>query len=183
MFARLLSIVQALLMGALLLAPIIPAAQASENAQQPGMHQDAGAPQGEWRPNPERMRALIKARLDKLSARLELTASQQTAWNAFARSVEALAERPSAAPGANADAATIAHYRADLAAGFAKKLAVIADTTGGLQTVLNDKQRKTFNEEYRRMRPHGHRCGHAGDQGKNGRRDDGTYEGGDDQAD
>ncbi len=170
MFARLSSLITALLMGMLLFTPFVHA-QAGE---------PAGAQQREWRPDPEKMHAMIKTRLEKLSARLELTASQQPAWGAFAKSVEALAERTATPPGADADAAAIARFRADMAAGFAKKLAAIADTTGKLQAVLNDNQRKLFNEEYRRIRHPGHRCVHGGEHhgahGENGRHDDGMDE-------
>lgn len=172
-FARLFSAAIALLMGMLLSGSLVPAAAAHEPAQQQGTQQ------GAERHNPEKLRALIQARLQLLSDKLALKDAQQPAWNAFAKSVEALAERNFTPPGENADAASIARFRADLAAGFAKKLSAIADTTAKLQTVLNDGQRKIFNEEYRRLRHHGGaRCEHHG-MSKN--RDDGIGEDGDEQ--
>ncbi len=169
MLARLFS--AAALAGAMLLAAASHAAPADPQPQsRAGQDQEQQA--SDRHHDPERMRAFLKARLEKLAATLELKDSQRDAWSAFASSVEALAERPASPPGDNADAATIARFRADLAAGFARKLATIADTTGRLQAVLNENQRKTFNDAYRRFRRHGHGCGPHGPHGRDDGRDD-----------
>lgn len=110
--------------------------------------------------SPEKMHEHMKARLDKLAGRLEIKASQQAAWEEFSKSVEAMAERQANKPSDDADAAAIARYRADRAAGFAKKMAAIADATAKLQAVLTDSQRKILNQESRRFLHHGHKWGH-----------------------
>jgi len=170
MFARLLSIAPALFMGAMLLVPLAPIAHAHDEGQA------SGTEDHEWRPNPEKLRALIKARLETLSGKLAITPAQQPAWNEFAKSVEALADFAGARPDKDADAAAIARYRADMAARLAKKLAAIAETTGKLQAALNENQRKTFNEEYRHFRRHGHGCKHDDEHDKGNRHDDGMDE-------
>lgn len=93
----------------------------------------------------EKMQQYIRAKLDTLEERLEIKSSQQTSWESFANSVEALGEHTVTKPDDDADAATIARYRADRAIELAKKLTLIADTTANLQKVLTEGQRKVFN--------------------------------------
>jgi HD-GYP domain-containing protein (c-di-GMP phosphodiesterase class II) len=88
----------------------------------------------------------FKARLDKLAERLEIKASQQNAWDAFSKSLEALIEHKVKTIDENADAATIARYQADRANEFAGKLNVVADATSTLQKSLNEEQRKILNQ-------------------------------------
>lgn len=97
----------------------------------------------------EKKHEYMKARLDKLAARLEIKSSQQAAWDDFSRSVETLAERHAKEPKDDADAAAILHYHAERAAEFAKKLTVIADASAKLETVLTDDQKKTFDQASR----------------------------------
>jgi hypothetical protein len=156
MFARLLSLIPTLLIGALLMSMVNSVALANPEGQG-----------DEWRPNPEKMHEHIKARLDKLANRLEIKASQQPAWDTFAKAVEALADVPANRPGENADAAAVAHFRADMAADMAKKLSVIADATDKLEAALTENQRKVLNEEVRHMGHGGHRCGPHNGRGKN----------------
>ena len=101
--------------------------------------------------NQQRMHEYMKARLDKLANRLEIKASQEAAWEDFAKSVETLADRVAKKPGDDADAATISRYRADRAAEFAAKLNKIADATAKLQSALSDDQRKVLNQSARRF--------------------------------
>lgn len=101
--------------------------------------------------SPEKMRDHMKAKLDKLAARLEIKASQQTAWGEFSKSVEMLADRKVNKPGDDADAATVARYRAEMATEFASKLTRIADTTSKLQTSLTEDQRKILNQTAHRF--------------------------------
>jgi hypothetical protein len=101
--------------------------------------------------SPEKMHEHMKARLNKLAARLEIKASQQTAWEEFAKSVELLADRNVKKPGDDVDAATISRYRAEMATELANKLTRIADATGKLQTSLTEDQRKILNQAAHRF--------------------------------
>ncbi len=118
--------------------------------------------------SPEKIHEHMKARLDKLAARLEIKASQQAAWEEYARSVESLADRSAKRPNHDADAATISRYRAERATEFAKKLTVIADATDKLQKVLTEDQQKILSQV---MRLHGHHHKHHGSQDKNHEQD------------
>jgi len=110
--------------------------------------------------NAESMHEHIKNRLNKLSERLEIKSSQLAAWDEYSRSVESLVEPNSNKPKEDADAQTIARYRADRATGMAKKLSVIADTTAKLQSVLTEDQRKIFNQVSRQF-SHQHQFWHG----------------------
>jgi hypothetical protein len=98
------------------------------------------------KPSAEKIHEQMHQMLDKLAARLEIKASQQGAWEEFSKSIEFLPEQHINNPSDEADAASIAKYRADRAADFAKKLAKIADATAKLQAVLSDDQRKILNQ-------------------------------------
>lgn len=172
MFPRLPSTISAMILGTMLLGSMALGALAAPQTPPAGTQQTA--PGFDRRPDPGKMRAFIKARLDRLSAQLALRESQQQAWTAFAGSMEALAEHPPSAPEKGADAATIAQLRADTAARIASKLALIAETTGKLQAVLDEGQRKTFSEAYSRFRRHGLRCGPHGGHGTREPYDDGV---------
>lgn len=114
--------------------------------------------------NPERMHERMQARLDKMAERLEIKASQQDAWKAYAKARESLVPTNLKPPARDADAAAIARHRADRAAEMAQKLAAISDATARLQEVLSEDQRKTFDQMSRRAgsgRHGGHR-GHGG---------------------
>jgi hypothetical protein len=106
---------------------------------------------GQKQMSPEKIHEQMKVRLDKLAARLEIKASQQAAWEDFAKSVEMLADRNMKKPGDDADAATVSRYRAESATEFAKKLTLVADATGKLQAALSEAQRKTLNQTARRF--------------------------------
>lgn len=108
--------------------------------------------------SPEKMHEHMKAKLDKLAARLEIKASQQAIWEEYAKSVESLADHGIKEPAQDADAATISRYRADRTADFAKKLTAIADATAKLQKSLTEDQRKTLNQATHHHRHH--RCHH-----------------------
>ena len=98
---------------------------------------------------PEKLHEHMKARLDKLAGRLEIKASQQAAWEEFAKSVGMMAEQNVKKPSDDADAAAISRYRAEKATEFAKKLTGIADATAKLQKVLTGDQRKILNQTAR----------------------------------
>ncbi len=115
--------------------------------------------------NPEQMQQYrqehMKIGLDRLAQRLEIKASQQAVWEDFTKSVEMLTDQNAKKPDDDADAATIAHYRADRAAVFASKLNRIADATSRLQAMLSEDQRKIFNQTAHRFLRHGQGVSHA----------------------
>ena len=135
--------------------------------------------------SPEKMQEQMKARLNKLAERLEIKSSQQAVWEEFAKSVWPLTEQTVKRPGDDADAVTVARYRAERATDFARKLSMIADTTAKLQNVLTDDQRKIFNQESHRFlhKEHGwggrnHEQGgedHEWKQRSDTKRDDGRF--------
>lgn len=131
--------------GVLLITTFYPAAMAS-----PGGHCDSKHMSREQM-SPDKMHEHMKGRLGKLAERLEIKASQQAAWEEFARSVGMLAERTVKKPNDDADAATIARYHAEKAAEFARKLARIADATAKLQKALTEDQQKIFNQASHRF--------------------------------
>jgi hypothetical protein len=99
----------------------------------------------------------IQHRLDSAASRLEIKASQQSAWQAYAAAVQALGEtdklKPTQ-PDADADAATIARERAERATAFAARLTAIADATARLQGVLSPEQKSTLKQITREAGPH-----------------------------
>jgi len=113
----------------------------------------------------------IKARLTQLANRLEIKASQQSAWQGFADAFTALHEGRIDPPAKDADAAALAQFHAKLAASHAEKLARVAEATTKLQAVLEPDQRKVLNQAAHRVAgmhrhgfgPHGH-GGEDGDQ-------------------
>jgi len=115
--------------------------------------------------------AWVRARLDRDANRLEIKASQQSAWQQYANARMAFAERPSSKLAHGADAATIAKTHAQRAAEIAQKLAVLSDATSGLQVVLSPEQRVTLDQI---ARHHHHRHAHHGrGEARDGLRGDG----------
>lgn len=131
--------------GALLMTTFHSIAMAS-----PGGHCDSKQMSHEQM-SPEKMHEHMKDRLDNLAERLEIKASQQAAWEEFAKSIGILTERSVKKPNDDADAASIARYRAEKATEFAKKLTRIADATAKLQKVLTEDQRKILNQASHRF--------------------------------
>src|SRR5258706_13239011 len=70
-----------------------------------------------------RMREHLQARLDRMAKRLNIDASQQDAWNAYAQTVEGMIgiglQRPR--PAAGADPPTVVRFPAPVAAAHAQK--------------------------------------------------------------
>ena len=115
-------------------------------------------------------------RLDEAANRLEIKASQQKAWQAYTKSLEAMAAHPDKHPAEDADAATIARFHADIASQMAAKLQKVADATAKLQAALTPEQRKTFDQMARHFGHHGeHSMQHRehGDQDHSEHGDDG----------
>lgn len=150
------------------IAAVVVASINSVSMAEPGMQTEPGRQATADSPG-ER----IRDRLDKLSQRLEIRASQQAAWDRFAHSVEMLAEHDMRQPGEDADAAAIARYRADRANDFAKKLGVIADATDNLQKVLTEDQRKVFNQAARLAMHRRHEWSRQGRDRESGNHDAG----------
>lgn len=101
----------------------------------------------------EQMREHIQARLNRMAERLKLEPSQQDAWTAYAKTVEGMVGTGLARPAADADAATLVRFRAQLAAEQAQKLNQLADATATLQQTLNPTQQQILKEFVRN--PHG----------------------------
>ena len=91
----------------------------------------------------ERMQSRMQARLDKMAQRLEIKASQQDAWQAYTKVHKDMFDGSMKPAPKDADAATIARHRADMAAKMATKLATLADATAKLQGALTPEQTKT----------------------------------------
>lgn len=115
--------------------------------------------------SPAEMYQHMEQRLDKLAKRLEIKSSQQTVWEEFAKSVVTLAVPNVKKPNDDADATTIARYRAERATEFAEKLTKIADATEKLQTALTEDQRKILNQASRRFLHKHHGLDHEGHEG------------------
>jgi hypothetical protein len=135
-------------LAALCMAAAYPAAASADPPAKPpttGMHEDASHEYAQH----------IQAHLDALAARLEIKASQESAWQAFAGAFRDLVTPP---PGAgneamptDLDAASIAREHADRAAQHAQKLARVAEATAKLQQALSPEQRLVLNEAARRF--------------------------------
>ena len=124
-------------------------------------------------PQSERMHEYMQQgterHLDHLAARLEIRASQQEAWKAFASAVRGLVPAtPPEPPAKDLDAAARARRAADRAADRAKRLAQLADATAKLQQTLDPPQKEVLNEVAREFGHHMH--GHGdGPWGMHGR--------------
>jgi hypothetical protein len=88
----------------------------------------------------------FKHATDRMADRLEIKASQQSAWEAYTKVLEAAMQRPTKPAESKSDAASITRLYADMAAAHAQKLAQIADATAKFQEILNPDQRKTFDQ-------------------------------------
>jgi sensor domain CHASE-containing protein len=148
-----LKVVAALAISATFLSGVVATTAWAEPSNLDGMHGDMA------KHHQER----IKTGLDKMAQRLELKASQQAAWQAYAKVLEESMAMPMKMPEAdsNADAATFARIHADMATTHAKKLTLIADATAKFQEVLTPDQRKTLDQIARHFR-HGHQMRHRG---------------------
>jgi len=103
----------------------------------------------------EHMQQHIQRHLDHLAARLEIRASQQQAWNAFASTVRGMVpEKPLERPSPDADAATRARMMADRVAEHARKLAQLADATAKLEQALDAPQKQVLDEVAREFGEH-----------------------------
>ncbi len=116
---------------------------------------EPGARGEQRRMDPEKMKEKVRARTERLAARLEIKAPQQDAWNAYARVRESMFTPPANRPARDADAATVTRFRAEMAQQRAQKMAGLAEATANLQNVLEPAQRKILDEISRRGGRHG----------------------------
>jgi hypothetical protein len=154
--------------AALTLAVAFPVVAAAN----PARHDD----RQHQRMDPEQRAQFVRRHLDREASMLEIKASQQAAWDAYAAArLDLMASfdkmKP---PAADADAATIARQRADRAEAAAQGLAKVADATARLQATLGDEQRKVF-DRLARGHWHGHDGHHPFDM--NGQRPHGPASG------
>jgi hypothetical protein len=113
----------------------------------------------------QRMQSRMQGRLDQMAKRLEIKASQQDAWQAYVKVHQQMFDGGLKPAPKDADAATIARHRADMAAQMATKLSSLADATAKLQGALTPDQVKLLAEMTRH--PMGGR--HGGQGGFGGR--------------
>ncbi len=126
----------------------------------------------------QRHQQMVQRRLDGAAARLEIKASQQSAWQAYAAAVKDLAdvEDLPPRPDAGADAATIARARAERASTHARKLGVVADATARLQSALTPEQKSVLTEITRNAGMRGGPMAGAGKDGWRGAGKDGAWQ-------
>ena len=150
-------LVTTLVAAGLALAAAVPAA--ASPGYGPGMREMTPEMQ-------QRMQSRMQARLDKMAQRLEIKASQQDAWQAYVKVHKEMFDGGMQPAPKDADAATIARHRADMAAKMAQKLAIHADATAKLQSALTPEQAKTLADMTRQ--PMGGRHGGKGGRGGDG---------------
>jgi hypothetical protein len=142
-YAPLAAIVPALLLATLPLASMAQQADPADPPHAARMH--------------EYTQESMQKHLDHLASRLEIRASQQEAWKAFASAVRGMVPAaPPEAPAKDLDAAARARLAADRVADRAKRLAQVADATAKLQQVLDPPQREVLNEVARQFGHHMH---------------------------
>lgn len=139
----------------LLAASFVAFAGPALSQPNPGSSTPAATPQQRWHEH-------VQTRLRRMAERLKITPAQQAAWTAYTNTVESLIGTKLTRPAADADAASIARFRADLAAERAQKLSQLADATATLQQALDPEQQKTLNELTRHK---GRRAHHKGSRG------------------
>jgi len=96
-----------------------------------------------------------------MAERLQITPAQQDAWAAYAGTVQRLVGTKLARPAPEADAASVARFRAELAAERAQRLAQLADATAALQQVLDPEQQQALGKLVRHA---GRRFHHGGNR-------------------
>ena len=96
--------------------------------------------------SPEERSQWVKMHLDREAAMLELKASQESAWDAYAAATLELMNAGgmhNPLP-ANLDASALMRLHAEHATAFAQRLSTLADATAKLEAVLNDDQRQVL---------------------------------------
>jgi hypothetical protein len=126
-------------LGALIISAGVGVACAADSASDPAtgfaqQRQEWAQHRMEW----------VRARLEIDANRLEIKASQQAAWQEYAKARTALDERNVTPPAKDLDPAALAKLHADRATEIAKKLSALAEATAKLQAVLSPEQRLTL---------------------------------------
>jgi hypothetical protein len=113
--------------------------------------------------SPEKRAQWAQKHLDREAAMLEIKASQEPAWKAYAAaSVDMVTAIGDTKPlPHDADAAAIVHQHADRAALMAQNLAKLADATDKLQAVLGEDQRRVLNRIVRHHQAQFHAMHHG----------------------
>jgi len=116
------------------------------------------APQPQAQAN---MQSRQQARLDWMAQRLQITAAQQDAWQAYVQAHKEMFDSRLGftPPPNNADAATLTRDRAERVAQMAQKLTALADATAKLQSALTPEQSKTLADMTRSMGARYGECG------------------------
>ena len=161
--------IAAALLGSAVLVTAVPAMSQpqGEGHRRGHMMQMTEADRAQMR---ERMQARMSERLDRLAARLEIKASQQGAWDAYRAARASILEARPQRPARDADAATWARFRAEMAQRRAQYLAAMADATQKLQEALEPPQRKVLDEIARQSGPRGMHRGYRHGSGRGGER-------------
>jgi cell pole-organizing protein PopZ len=111
---------------------------------------------------------VVKARLAKMAERLQINASQQKAWQTYAKVIEDASNMsPPKKFDEKADAAATIRSQADSAAAHAAKLSQLADATAKFEKVLTPEQRTAFDQMARDLHHRGFEGGkpHGGPRG------------------
>jgi hypothetical protein len=136
------SIAHAAAVGMLMFAIAAPSSSFAHDEHGPDQHQKFSV---------EERTQWAKNQLDKEASRLEIKASQQSAWETYAAAnlelINTFGGRKPLPPDINAAAAMCQH--AEHAEAFAQKLAKLADATEKLQSVLSEDQRKVLDRTVR----------------------------------
>ena len=90
----------------------------------------------------------MQARLNLWARQLQITQDQQSAWKAYSQALKQMVTAPYTIsfPVPDADAASIAQFRANMAAEHAQRLAAVSKATSQLQAVLRPQQQTEFNQ-------------------------------------
>lgn len=143
------------------LAGGVGASAMAQDAAGPAASRQGGGPPAAVLERMQRMRAAaIQARLDQAAARLQITASEEPAWQAYSKAVKSFAQPPArpaarrAAGGAAPDAAAMLKRIAAAAMTRAQRLDALADATGKLQAALSPNQQEVLNEIVRTQLRH-----------------------------
>ncbi|MCC6535569.1 MAG: Spy/CpxP family protein refolding chaperone [Burkholderiales bacterium] len=156
------------ILGTALIAAAIPALSQSPGEASRGGPRYSQMSEADRAQMRERMQAHMNQRLDRLAARLEIKASQQAAWETYRKARASVFDNRPQRPARDADAATLAKFRADMAQRRAEHLVTMADATAKLQQVLEPQQRKVLDEIARQSGARGKRGAHGSAQRRGG---------------
>lgn len=90
--------------------------------------------------------AFMQKNLDEMSSRLQITASEQPAWDQYKAARMAMLDQGFWQPGANMNAANLAKLNAERSERMAKKTAVMSQATSTLRAELTPSQQQVMDE-------------------------------------